>query len=190
MSGLSEIQVPAFRRFPAHLVGQQGPTMWAKARLLQALDRLQIPSDKWPSFRSLNLPSPEMAFYTRPPDFKPPVFDFMRDSPAEWRRQAGARWKDHCDSFLKRCEEEIARMESSGQYVTIPPLRSSGPKRTIPPAEVRFEWAALRLSGLTYPEIARKYSSPRQRFTSETVKMTCRKIFKDAGLNSDGTGTE
>jgi hypothetical protein len=161
--------------------------MWARAYLLQALDRLEIPRDRWPPFRSLNLPSPEMAFFTRPPDFKPPFFDFMKDSPPEWRHRAGALWAAHSDAFLERCEQEIARMLNSGQYVTIPPLRSSGAKRTIPSAAVRFEWAALRLSGLTYPEIAQKYSSKRLSYTSRQVGMRCRKIFSDAGLNPDGT---
>jgi hypothetical protein len=131
-----------------------------------------------------------MAFFTPPPEFKPPVFDFLRDSVPEWRQRAGALWTAHCDAFLKRCEQEIALMESSGQYVKIPPLRSSGAKRTIPPAAVRFEWAALRLSGLTYPAIAREYSSERLRYTSKQVEMRCRKIFSDAGLSFAGTFEE
>lgn len=137
----------------------------ARLEILQALQRVGIPEPQWPELvRAYYRSSPQriasrQRIWMAP--FKPPPFDRLNESPEEWKKKAHAAWQEYCEQFLKRCEvwvqqgvdEKIAetkRKRGTGKV-------QSPRKRKHTAIELRYEWAALRLCGEAWKEIAARY---------------------------------
>lgn len=154
----------------AGLVGQaeaaqQNRQHAERTRILKTLRNLQIPRDQWPSFVLAHEKAhPHNTLYRQqfsPLRFQPPDFDRLNQSPEEWRKDAEAKFRQHCDRFL-RGEEYRAE---KGLDERIPRAkRQRGPGRGPQPGkrentaiEQRYEFAARRLCGSQWKQIAADY---------------------------------
>jgi|SRR5579871_393692 len=130
--------------------------------ILQALRRLGIPSGQWPNFvQAYERDYAQKPLYSQifsPPAFHPPYFDRLNQSPAEWRQKAEAEFRSYCDRFLRGEEYWIEK----GANERVPPAtQRRGPgqvphrgKRQNTPFELRYEFAARRLCGALWKQIA------------------------------------
>ena len=89
---------------------------------------------------------------------------------------ADAAWQRHRDGFLKTCQSWV----TAGVDQEIPPAKSRrGPgrngRRLNAPLDLRYKWAARRLNGAAWKEIAAESSKEDQ------VKKAAVKILKAAG---------
>src|ERR1035441_11013081 len=68
----------------------------ARLRIVEALQHLGIPPDRWPDFVRTFYANPQeragFGEFVEPPPFHPPIFDRLRESPEEWRKAADAAW--------------------------------------------------------------------------------------------------
>ena len=93
--------------------------------------------------------------------FQPPAFDRLNESPKEWKKKADEKWEQHCEPFLKNCEswvqqgvdEKIAETKHRRGVGKAQSPR----KRRNTAIEHRYEWAALRVCGEAWKEIAARY---------------------------------
>ena len=127
--------------------------------IIEALQRLGIPDSKWPDFVLKFHRNPQehasLGQPASPPPFQPPDFDRPKQSPGQWEKAANAAWQQQRNRFLVECrfwvniglDEEIPLPKST---------RGAGRKgrRLNAPPRLRFEWAARRLSGAAWEEIA------------------------------------
>ena len=159
----------------------------AAAKNRQTAVRLQIVE----AFRQLGIPERELPDCVRsfcsnpearkeyiesvdPPPFQPPAFDRLHQSPEEWTKLADAAWQGHRNDFLKRCQSWV----TVGVDQEIPPAKSRrgpGQKGRNAPLDLRYQWAARRLNGAAWKEIAAESSKEDQ------VKKAAVKILKAAG---------
>ena len=127
--------------------------------IIEALQRLGIPESKWPDFvlrfhrNALGHPGFSQPFEMAP--FHPPVFDRLKQSKDQWAKAANAAWQQQRDGFLAWCQSGVI----TGLDEEIPPpksTRGAGRKgrRLNAPPPLRFEWAARRLSGAAWKEMA------------------------------------
>lgn len=137
----------------------------ARSGILQALQGLGIPVKQWSDFVQAHYrdsPQP-MASGQRisPRVFQPPPFDRLNESPKEWKKKADAKWEQHCEQFLENREfwvkqgvdEKIAETKRKRGRGKAPSHR----KHKNTPIERRYEWAAMRVCGEAWKEIAAKY---------------------------------
>jgi hypothetical protein len=193
MSALTDFRLPRYRYYPrSGGVINSGPQTWMRISILQALERLNISYEKWPPFAKVfadegfMLPG-DGSSYLNAQAFQPPAFDLLRDTVSGWQVRADALWEQHRKSFVLWCKKHQAEDLKSGRYIRVKQYRSTGLKRIIASTDTRFEWAALRMSGLAYPEIARQYSSGGRKHSPKQIEMSCREIFADAGLKPTDT---
>jgi hypothetical protein len=111
-----------------------------------------------------------------PLSFQPPVFERLHESPQEWRKRADAAWQQHRDRFLEECQTWV----SVGLDEEVPLAKSTrGTGRTgrrlNAPLALRIEWAARRLSGAAWKEIAN------ESFKEDQVKKAASEVLKLAG---------
>jgi hypothetical protein len=151
-----------------------------RLQIIEAFQHLGIPYRDWPDFVRSFFESPqERARFTvsnTPPPFQPPAFDCLNQSREEWKKTADIAWKQFRDRFLEGCQALIAL----GVDEEIPPVRSTrglGRKgrRLNAPSDLRFEWAARRLSGAAWKEIAS------DSFTESRIMKAAREVLKLAG---------
>ena len=121
-----------------------------RSRIVQALQELGIEPQKWPLYvqrwHAGASKQPKFSSSAIPPSFQPPTCERLRDSIADWKKQADLAWKQHRDRFIR----QIAIDEELGIDEKVPPLRKSrGPGRSAHYSHVqeRWKWAALRLLG-------------------------------------------
>lgn len=152
-----------------------------RLQIIAALQRLGIPQRQWPDFvRKFHTSPGEQAGYTesiQPPPFQPPDFERLKESLQEWAKRADAGWQQHRDTFMRLWESWV----TLGVDEEIPPMKSTrgaGRKgsRTNAAPDVRVEWAARRLAGDAWKEIAFKYSKKESQ-----VKKAASEILKLAG---------
>jgi antitoxin (DNA-binding transcriptional repressor) of toxin-antitoxin stability system len=152
----------------------------ARLQIIGALQSLGIPYSKWPDFAKSFYAEPrERVGFTHsdsPPPFQPADFDRLRESPGEWAKAADKAWRQHRDRFLRECQSWVIL----GVDVEIPPAKSvrgagrKGRRRNAPPG-LRFKWAALRLSGAAWKEIAD------ESFKENHVKKAASEVLSLAG---------
>jgi len=100
----------------------------------------------------------------------------LRQSRDEWVKAADAAWQQHRDRFLKAVQFWV----TNGVDEEIPPAKSTrgaGQKgrRLNTPPNLRFEWAARRLSGAAWKEIAD------ESFKQDRVQKAATEVLKLAG---------
>jgi hypothetical protein len=151
----------------------------ARVQIIEALQRLGVPHREWPDFVMRFYVQPERTEYSdshQPTSFQAPVFDRLHESPREWTKRADAAWQQHRDHFLEQhkllvtvgVDEDIPRTKST---------RGAGRtgRRLNAPIGLRIEWAASRLSGAAWKEIAN------ESFKEDQVKKAANEVLKLAG---------
>lgn len=132
----------------------RGPKQWARLRILQACERLDIPEKLWPELRDFQLPRPySLAFPVKGHPELPPFLPLV---------ETISEWKERCRPALDRFVNEQARIAHAwlqselrkGLYVRIKPTRDTTP------VHLRYEWAAKRLCLNTpFPRLAKEEAS-------------------------------
>jgi hypothetical protein len=152
--------------------------IWARLQIINAFQRLRIPHNKWPDFvRAFHTNPQERQGYSesnQPLSFQPPAFDRLHESPEQWAKVADAAWHQHRNAFLEKCRLWV----TLGVDEDIPPAKTTrgpGRKGRNAPPESRAEWAARRLSGAAWKEIA---DEP---FQQDQVKKGASELLKLAG---------
>jgi hypothetical protein len=135
---LKDYKLPNYLYYPTKLL-PNGTRDWARVRLLQACDRLNIPEDRWPKFsEELILPSEYRPVYQMAP-FSPPELNDLREAPGEWMEKAVRLFRVHCTRHLERVMARIQYDVKRGILTRIPQ-----PKEKSSALALRYEWAAKR----------------------------------------------
>jgi len=128
-----------------------------RTRIVRTLQELAIPATEWPDFiQSWQVNAPHQQRFghkVTPPSFQPPVYDRLAQSIEEWKKVADAAWERLRDHFVR----QRRYWEQVGVDEKIPPAtKTRGPGKTGRYAKIedRYKWAALRLRGLAWKEIA------------------------------------
>jgi hypothetical protein len=126
----------------------------ARAALLAALVRLEIPEDRWPEFvqdyKARQAQNTKFRQRLHPPPFAPPVFDPLNQSTDDWVKSADAAWGKHRDQFLEKREF----WRRVGVDAEISPSKQARVSGKTPSVTQRYDWAAMRLCGDSWKEIA------------------------------------
>lgn len=167
---LNSYKIPDYKYFPTDLMEKEGPKHWAKLRLLQAYERLNIPSNRWPKFPDLCLPHEYGMGYHPAGGISVLPFHPLYETEAEWRRR--------CRKVFERFLNEQAKMFRGWFQDQLKTLTRIKPVRGKVPLDLRYEWAVQRhYFGKQYKDIASgKYSS-------EVVRKTVTAILRDVGLS-------
>ena len=156
----------------------------ARLGIIQALRRLGIPPVKWlDCVRTYWGDASEQTEYRHimsPPKFQPPVFDRLNQSLEDWVKVADGAWTQHRDQFVRGCkyweavgvDEEISESKRSRGPGKAPRQR----RRQNSVAEQRYEWAAWRLCGDEWKEVAAKYA-----VKESTVIKAASSVLRTAG---------
>jgi hypothetical protein len=155
-------------------MNESGPKMWARIRLLQACERLQIPVDLWPHVPSLQIPHEYNSVFETEETFTLPGFSTHYETEAEWRQKS----RDEFEIFLDRIALLYRRWlkESVDRDILVPIPRT----RDTTPLNVRYEWAALHLCyRRTYKELA---ATSNPAVSESTVKKAVYRILVQAEL--------
>ena len=128
----------------------------ARTAILAALDRLKIPEDRWPKFvvdyKARQAQHPKFRQRLHSPPFAPPVFDPLNQSTSDWVKAADAAWARHRDQFLEKREF----WKKVGVDAEIPPSKQARLSGKTASVTQRYDWAAMRLCGDPWKEIAAK----------------------------------
>ena len=176
-AGIPDIGVPDTGEAAAATKNRQ---IKVRLRIIEALQRLGIQYLKWPDFVRLfyaNLQERIEYQQPKPPyPFQPPHFDRLKQSPDEWVKAADAAWQQHRNKFLQVVQSWV----TAGVDEEIPPAKSTrgagrkGRRLNAYPG-LRIEWAARRLSGAAWKEIAD------ESFNEGHVKKAATEVLKLAG---------
>jgi hypothetical protein len=176
---LDETQSTTFQMSGQAAAAGQNRQREARLGILKALQALGIPVKQWPDFVQVyyrESPQPMSARQLiSPPPFQAPPFDRLNESPKEWKKKADEKWEQHCELFLKDREfwvkqgvdEKIAetkRRRGTGKA-------QSPRKRKNTAIECRYEWAALRVCGEAWKEIAARYECRESAVTKAASKV-------------------
>jgi hypothetical protein len=170
---LLRFRVPRYRYFPANQLKQCGPQHWERMRILQACEKLNIPTSLWPKFAFPVIRSQSLRMFipNRPEKFDLPPFDPLTQSVKEWRTQCHAAFDKTLDEYSAKFSAKFNEFLREGLYVKIPQTRDTTP------LDLRYEWAARRLCYRTpYKELEE------QGYTYERIKQSVLQILKNAGL--------
>jgi len=171
---LSIFRVPHYRYFPTSLMTRRGPQQWERMRILQACERLEIPTKLWPKWSAPELPrndSIRMFVPNRPEKFNIPPFQPLLQSITEWRKEAHAAFDKTLDEYSAKFQAQFQDALTQGIYTKIPQTRDTTP------LDLRYEWAAQRICYRTpYRELAKAG------YTAERVKQSVLQILKTAGV--------
>jgi len=125
-------------------------------RIIAAFERLGIPREKW---LPLVGPEPPQIYQSLRSleKFTPPAFNSYEQTEEEWIALADEAWRKFRDNLVQR--QRLARQ--LGVDEVLKPKRRRGQGKTARNARVEdgYEWAALRLMGMQWKEIAAKYQS-------------------------------
>jgi len=144
-----------------------GPKQWARLRILQACERLEIPVKLWPKIPFPNIPRPYYHMY-RLPDAPP--FHPLYESESEWRERVDAFVNSQLVFFRNKLRADL----ESG-FLT--PIKQT---RDTTPLEVRYNWVAKRICYRTpFPELAKAEGKG---YTMERIKRAVNLIITEAGL--------
>jgi len=137
----------------------------ARGGILQALSRLGIPYHEWPNFvqADYTVLSPLYQQHISVSPFQPPAIDRLNESEAEWRKKANAAWDRHANTFVQSLEfwakQGVDETIATAKHSRGPGKAQPGRKRKNTAIERRYEWAAMRLCGAAWKEIAAKYQT-------------------------------
>lgn len=150
----------------------------ARLQIIEAFQRLGIPHREWPDFVRTFYTNPQAREGYRasisPLPFQPPDFERLNESPAQWAKKADAAWKQYRDGLLKQWQSWV----TAGVDEEIPPeknIRGPGRSGRNAPPDAHAEWAARRLIGMSWKEIAS------DQFNVDQVKKAAIEMIKRAG---------
>lgn len=157
-----------------------------REKILGAAEQLKVPRKQWPVILQAFADSNRSKFRapSQPAPFQAPAFDRLNQSAEEWVTTADAHWERHKDNFLRR----FRAWQRLGVDGKIPqPKRHRGPasnpaqgRRNNSAIEKRYEWAALRICGDAWKEIAAKYGA-----RESTVTKAATTILQEAGWSKN-----
>ena len=149
-----------------------------RLQIVEAFQQLGISDREWPDcvrrFYSNPEARKEYIESVDPPPFQPPAFDRLHQSPEEWEKLAYSAFQRYLDDWRKLQQSWV----TGGVDEEIPPAKSRrgpGQKERNTPLDLRYQWAARRLSGAAWKEIAGEFSKEDQ------VKKAAVRILKAAG---------
>jgi hypothetical protein len=130
-----------------------------RTHIVEALQSIESDRAKWPEYiriwfsQAATRPRFSNKVLLRP--FQAPPFDRLSTSIDEWRQRANRAWEQHLNEFI----EAQRRNEELGFDEIIPQPkrtrgRGKGKQRKNADAVLRYEWAARKLIGESYNDIA------------------------------------
>ncbi|HUA21732.1 MAG TPA: hypothetical protein VMB25_23465 [Bryobacteraceae bacterium] len=173
---LASLEIPNFRYFPTHLLEKRGPKQWARLRILQACERLDIPQKLRPKFPFPELPRPQYHHYLVSGPLSLPSYFPLYESEGEWKAKA----QRFFDEFVER---ELERFKGKLKYEleqkTLTPIRQT---RETTPLGVRYEWAAKRICyRMPYRELAEQEAANGSKgHSEERIRQAVAKIIREA----------
>lgn len=172
---LAVFVIENFRYFPTHLLEKHGPKQWARLRILQACERLDIPAKLWPKFPFPEPPRPQQHHYRVIEQLSLPSFFPLYESEAEWKN----RVESVVDAFMeKELDRFRAILQRELKDKTLTPIKQT---RETTPLELRYEWTAKRICYRTpYRELAKEESD--KGYTEQRIKEAVNTIIREAGL--------
>jgi hypothetical protein len=145
-------------------------TRW---RLLQTAKKLGIDEALWSKVDLRADPTGTSMSFTGS-SLQLPVFNLMKHSEKNWKREAVTVFNTECAKFLKFIREQKAGLIAAGNLFPVKQPRSGGGNA---PLDLRYEWAIRRfLLDTDYKELA---NPP---FKATQVKQAVREILKLAEL--------
>jgi hypothetical protein len=162
----------------------------ARSEIIAALKRLGIPSETW---LPLVGPEPNLGHRKWIPNqhnrFIPPKWEQLEQSPEEWKTLADAAWHKHRDSLMAQWQSMAVKGLDEPTQARKNRRRSGKPGRNAG-FEQRYEWAALRLTGVEWKQIAFQYcvNSPETQLGAfeDVVRKGATKLLRLAGLDPAG----
>jgi hypothetical protein len=175
LPSFASLPIPNFRYFPTHLWEKQGPKQWARLRFLQACERLNIPSDRWPKFTRFELPREQEFRYITNDQFVLPPFQPLYESETEWQQRAQRLFEKfigmHAARFRAWFKEELDK----GTVTKVKPVRDTTP------LDLRYEWAAKRICYNTpFRELAQQEAA--KGYTEHRIRQAVKRIITETGL--------
>ena len=169
------LEIPAYKYFPTHLMEHFGPKQWARLRILQACERLEIPVKLWPKFPFPQLPRrPYNHFYRASDRLSLPDFYPLYESEAEWKIRVQSDLDKFIDKELEGFRQQLERDLKTG-FLT--PIKQT---RDTTPLELRYDWVAKRICYRTpYARLAKE--EPSKGFTETRIRQAVAKIITEAG---------
>jgi hypothetical protein len=108
------------------------------------------------------------SLYLTPAPFQAPHFDRLQESSSDWKKKADALWERHRDAQIRVFDSWV----KLGVDERIPEAkRPRGPGRkgrNVEP-DARYEWAARRLKGDAWKEIAFVAGRPQDRVRKAAI---------------------
>jgi hypothetical protein len=174
----SDIPVPQYRYFPAHLKETHGPKQWARLRILQACERLDIPAKLWPKFLGFQLPRPYQLILSVKDHPEFPSFRPLIETIAEWKERCRPALEKFIDEQARALNGQFLEDVKKGAYVKIKPVHD------IPPIGLRYEWAAKRICLNTpFAKLAKEEGEAGHGwYSGVSIRKTVAKIITEAGL--------
>jgi hypothetical protein len=146
----------------------------AQQNIIAALRNLGIDRNQWP--RCVQPPDwPENRQTFQLAAFQPPHFEGLHQSPDDWKRKATKAFEEYLDEQVRKLEFWIATNVEIGSGEAAR-FRGSGKTERNANIEERYKWAALRLSGLSWKEIA-----AHSKLGTSTVTKAASKVLGTAG---------
>jgi hypothetical protein len=168
---LKYFTIPDFLYFPAHLFDKQGPKQWARMRIMQACERLNVPAHRCPKFADLDLPRRYGMNYLVKESLSIQSFHPLYESEAEWRDRARRDLENLLDQNASQFRLWFKREIEAGNVKKIPRTRDTTP------LDLRYEWAARWYClGESYKAIST------DEYKVDRVRKTIKAILRQAGL--------
>jgi hypothetical protein len=154
---------------------KHGPKQWARMRILQACERLEIPETLWPKFPFPELPRQYIHLYPAKPVLRIPSFFPLYESESDWKGKVQQFVNMFVDRELDRFRDKLQSEVKDKVLTRIKQTRETTP------LELRYDWAAKRIClRRTFPELAREESA--KGYTQERIKQAVNTIIREAEL--------
>jgi hypothetical protein len=133
----------------------------ARLSIIDALRPLKIPYNQWPDYIRTYFEQDQRTDFRQtisPAPFQAPAFDLVNQTPGDWKKMADAAWQLHVEDFLRTRQFWIT---IGADKKIAEPRRTRGPGKKARNANIveRYKWAALRLLGLGWKEIAARFEA-------------------------------
>jgi hypothetical protein len=174
---LSAFSVPRYRYFPTALINKCGPEQWERMRILQACERLEIPTKLWPKVPFPQIPrqmAVRMFIPNRPDKLDLPPFLPLEESISEWRRRCHVAFDKTLEEYATKFGDMFEDSLKQGLYTKLPQMRETTD------VNLRYEWAAKRFC---YRTPYKKLANAARGYSDERIKQSVLQILKKAGLS-------
>ncbi len=149
----------------------EGPKHWARLRLLQACERLEIPEKLWPWRKAIKIPREYGMSFRVDDRLALPSFFPLYETESDWK----ARCRGFLEEFMDRQMSVFRRsFQSQLDNKQVTPITQ---KRDTTPLNLRYEWAAKRLCYRTpFKDLASGG------YSAEAIKQSVGRIVREARL--------